>query len=251
MPEPFIQIFNLTKTYETSAGPLNVLRGIDMTINRGDFMALVGPSGSGKTTFLNMITGIDSPTSGSIMVDGVDVVHTKQRRLTRWRGQTVGIVFQFFQLLPTISVLQNVMMPMDLCHVFKPRERADKAMSLLEQFDVADQAHKTPDMLSGGQQQRVAIARALANEPQLIVADEPTGNLDRKSAAIVFDAFHALRESGHTIVIVTHDRELAKDIPQKLVIADGLVGSTTLEAAARRRTQELQATRLRQMAEGN
>jgi putative ABC transport system ATP-binding protein len=247
MPEPLIQVSNLVKTYETAAGPLNVLRGIDININQGDFVALVGPSGGGKTTFLNMIAGIDVPTSGSVMVDGVDVVHAPERKLTKWRGRTIGIVFQFFQLLPTISVLHNVMAPMDFCNVHKPSERRDRAMALLERFDVAEQANKTPDLLSGGQQQRVAIARALSNDPPLIIGDEPTGNLDRMSAAVVFETFYELQEQGRTIVLVTHDREVVQDVPRMYALSDGLLEATTLQAAARRRTQELQALRLRNL----
>ena len=247
MPEPFVRVRNLTKTYDTPAGPLNVLRGVDIDLARGDFVSFVGPSGSGKTTFLNMITGIDNPTSGSVLISEVDVVNASEKKLTKWRGRNIGIVFQFFQLLPTITVLQNVMMPMDFCNVYKPRERREKAMQLLERFDVAEQAHKTPDMLSGGQQQRVAVARALANDPPLIIGDEPTGNLDRASAGVVFDTFFELQESGHTVVIVTHDRELAKNVPKKLTISDGLLEASTLEAAAKRRTQELRSLRLRDM----
>lgn len=247
MPEPFVRVRNLTKTYDTPAGPLNVLRGVDIDLHRGDFISFVGPSGSGKTTFLNMVTGIDTPTAGSVLISEVDVVNASQKKLTKWRGRNIGIVFQFFQLLPTITVLQNVMMPMDFCNVHKSRERREKAMQLLERFDVAEQAHKTPDMLSGGQQQRVAIARALANDPPLIIGDEPTGNLDRVSAGVVFDTFFELQESGHTVVIVTHDRELAKNVPKKLTISDGLLEASTLEAAAKRRTQELRSLRLRDM----
>jgi putative ABC transport system ATP-binding protein len=247
MPETFVHVDNLTKTYETAAGPLNVLRGITVDFHKGEFIALVGPSGGGKTTLLNMITGIDTPTTGSVTVGGVDVTHTRERKLTRWRGRSIGIVFQFFQLLPTLTVVQNVMAPMDFCNVHNPGERKDKAMALLEQFDIAHQADKTPDMLSGGQQQRVAIARALANDPQLIIGDEPTGNLDRMSAAVVFEAFYELQESGHTVIVVTHDRELVKDVPHVLHLSDGLLESTPLEAAARRRTQELQALRLREI----
>jgi len=247
MPEPLIQVSKLVKTYDTAAGPLNVLRGIDLSVNRGDFVALVGPSGGGKTTFLNMIAGIDSPTTGSVMVDGVDVIRAPERKLTKWRGRTIGIVFQFFQLLPTISVLHNVMAPMDFCNVHPPAERRDRALALLERFDVAEQANKTPDMLSGGQQQRVAIARALANDPALIIGDEPTGNLDRMSAAVVFETFYELQEQGRTIVLVTHDREVVQDVPRLYALSDGLLEATTLEAAARRRTQELQALRLRDL----
>lgn len=245
MAEPFIKVRNLVKTFETPAGPLNVLRGIDLDIYKGDFVALFGPSGSGKTTFLNMITGIDTPTAGTALVDGVDVVKTSERRLTRWRGRNIGIVFQFFQLMPTLTVLQNIKMPMDFCDVYEPRERRDRAMTLLERLNIADQADKTPDMLSGGQQQRVAIARALANDPPLVIGDEPTGNLDRMSADNVFEIFHEMREQGRTVLVVSHDRELLRGVPRMMVLADGLIESTTLEAAAKRRSQELQAAKFR------
>jgi putative ABC transport system ATP-binding protein len=244
MSEPLIQVSNLVKTYETPAGPLNVLRGIDIEINRGSFIALVGPAGGGKTTFLNMITGIDKPSTGEVIVDGIDVSNSSEKKLTRWRGRNIGIVFQFFQLLPTLSVLENVMMPMDFCNVYAPNERREKAMALLERFDIADQAHKTPDMLSGGQQQRVAIARALANNPPLVIGDEPTGNLDRMSAAVVFETFFEMQEQGHTIIIVTHDREIVRDVPAVLHMKDGLIDGTVLDAAARRSNREHQAQRL-------
>jgi putative ABC transport system ATP-binding protein len=248
MPEPFfIQTSNLIKTYETPAGPLNVLRGIDLELEKGSFVAMVGSSGGGKTTFLNMLTGVDRPTSGMVFVDGVDVGNTSERKLTRWRGRNVGIVFQFFQLLPTLTIIENVIMPMDFCDVHKSSERRDKAMELLERFDVADQADKTPDMLSGGQQQRVAIARALANDPPLIIGDEPTGNLDRMSAAVVFDTFYEMQEQGHTIIVVTHDRELVRDVPNVLTLEDGLIEASPVEAAARRRTREQQALRMSEL----
>jgi putative ABC transport system ATP-binding protein len=248
MPKPFfIQISNLIKTYETPAGPLNVLRGIDLELEQGEFVALVGPSGGGKTTLLNMLTGVDRPTSGIVFVDGVDVANTSERKLTRWRGRNVGIVFQFFQLLPTLTVLENIIMPMDFCKVHPPRERRDKAMSLLERFDVADQAQKTPDLLSGGQQQRVAIARALANDPPLIIGDEPTGNLDRMSAAVVFETFYEMQEQGHTIIIVTHDRQVVRDVPTVMTLQDGLIEASPLEAAARRQMREQQALRISEL----
>jgi putative ABC transport system ATP-binding protein len=207
-------------------------------------VALVGPSGGGKTTLLNMLTGVDKPTSGMAFVDGVDVANTSERKLTRWRGRNVGIVFQFFQLLPTLTVLENVMVPMDFCNVHEPNERRDKAMALLKRFDVSSQAYKTPDLLSGGQQQRVAIARALANDPPLIIGDEPTGNLDRMSAAVVFDTFYEMQEQGHTIIVVTHDRQVVRDVPQVLTLQDGLIEASPVEAAARRRTGEQQALRM-------
>ena len=243
MPEALIQINNLVKTYETPAGPLGVLQGIDLEVDRGDFIALVGPSGGGKSTFLNMITGVDRPTSGMVVVDGVDVSTTSERKLTRWRARSIGIVFQFFQLMPTLTVLENVVMPMDFARVHRPKDRREKAMSLLESFDVADQASKTPDLLSGGQQQRVSIARALANDPVLLIGDEPTGNLDHMSAAVVFETFYELQEQGHTVIIVTHDRDVVRDVPTVLTLRDGLVEATPLEAAARRQTREQQATR--------
>jgi ABC-type lipoprotein export system ATPase subunit len=250
MAEPFIQIRNLVKTFDTPAGPLNVLRGINLEVQKGDFVSLVGPSGSGKTTFLNMMTAVDAPTGGDIMVGGVPITQVPQRKLTKWRARNVGIVFQFFQLLPTLTVVENVMAPMDLAGVWKPRERRDVAMKLLERFGIADQAEKTPDMLSGGQQQRVAIARALANNPPLVVGDEPTGNLDRMSAKNVFDTFRELAAKGTTVIIVTHDRELTHDIPKLYEIADGMIGETTLAAAAARRTQELRAIRTKSAIRG-
>ncbi|MGQ9849384.1 MAG: ABC transporter ATP-binding protein [Aggregatilineaceae bacterium] len=250
MTEPFIQVSNLVKTFDTPAGPLNVLRGIDLEVHKGDFVAIVGPSGSGKTTFLNMLTAVDTPTSGEIAVGGVPITQVPQRKLTKWRARNVGIVFQFFQLLPTLTVLENVMAPMDFANVWKPRERKEIALKLLDRFGIADQAYKTPDMLSGGQQQRVAIARALANNPPLIVGDEPTGNLDRMSAANVFELFQQLADRGTTVIVVTHDREIIRNVPKVYELVDGTIGRTTLEAAALRRTAELRATRTRLATRG-
>ena len=250
MTEPFIQVSNLVKTFDTPAGPLNVLRGIDLEVHEGDFVAIVGPSGSGKTTFLNMLTAVDTPTSGEVVVGGVPITQVPQRKLTKWRARNVGIVFQFFQLLPTLTVLENVMAPMDFANVWKPRERKEIALKLLDRFGIADQAYKTPDMLSGGQQQRVAIARALANNPPLIVGDEPTGNLDRMSAANVFELFQQLADRGTTVIVVTHDREIIRNVPKVYELVDGTIGRTTLEAAALRRTAELRATRTRLATRG-
>jgi ABC-type lipoprotein export system ATPase subunit len=243
MAEPFIKIDKLVKTFDTPAGPLNVLRGIDMEVHKGDFVALVGPSGSGKTTFLNMLTAVDAPTGGDVMVGGVPITQAPQRKLTKWRARNVGIVFQFFQLLPTLTVVENVMAPMDFANVWKPNERREIALKLLDRFDIADQADKTPDMLSGGQQQRVAIARALANNPPLVVGDEPTGNLDRMSATNVFNLFQQLADRGTTVIVVTHDRALVQTVPKLYELVDGTIGRTTLEAAAARRTEELRRSR--------
>lgn len=240
----FIRTEHLVKTYETPAGPLNVLRGVDLEIKKGDFTALLGPSGSGKTTFLNMLTAIDTPTGGSVEVADVNITRAPQRKLTKWRALNVGIVFQFFQLLPTLTVAENIMAPMDFANKWKPSDRRARALDLLDRFGIKDQADKTPDMLSGGQQQRVAISRALANDPALIVGDEPTGNLDRMSATNVFNIFKELAAQGTTIIIVTHDRELVHDVPKLLELRDGLIGHTTIAAAAKRRTEELQAVRV-------
>ena len=183
-------------------------------------------SGSGKSTLLNMVTGIDRPTSGQVAVIGQLLNTLNENRLARWRGKNVGVIFQFFQLLPTLTVIENVMLPMDFCRVWKARERPKRAMDLLEQVGLADQAHKLPNTLSGGQLQRAAIARALANEPQLIVADEPTGNLDSKTADRVFQVFEDLVEKGRTFMMVTHDQELAERIPRVIEVLDGRLEET-------------------------
>jgi len=190
--QALIDLRDVVKTYETGAGGVTVLRDITLQMRPGEFVGVVGPSGSGKSTLLNMITGIDRPTSGEVFVGG-EAVHTlSENRLARWRGRNVGVVFQFFQLLPTLTILENVMLPMDFCNVYRRRERKQRAMYLLEQVGIADHAHKLPCALSGGEQQRAAIARALANDPPLIVADEPTGNLDTSTADELFAAIPVL-----------------------------------------------------------
>lgn len=187
-----IELRNVTKIFETAAGPFTALDNITLNVDRGEFVAIIGKSGSGKSTLMNMISGIDRPTSGEVFI-GDTAVHTlNESEMAVWRGRNVGIVFQFFQLLPALSLVENVMLPMDFCNMFTPRERRERAMMLLEQVDMADQAHKLPSAISGGQQQRVAIARALANDPPIILADEPTGNLDSKTAQQVFALFERL-----------------------------------------------------------
>lgn len=216
-----IHLTSVVKVYDTGEVPFTALRGIDLEVQPGEFVGLIGKSGSGKTTLINMLTGIDHPTSGEVWVDGTPVHKLGENALAIWRGRSIGVVFQFFQLLPTLTVIENVMIPMDFCNVYKTDERPEIAMNLLEQVDMADQAHKLPAALSGGQQQRVAIARALANDPPIIAADEPTGNLDSKTADAVFHQFEELVAGGKTIVMVTHDNDLASRVTRALHVADG------------------------------
>lgn len=213
MTNPFIITRNLVKHYKTPAGVLEVLRGLDIELQQGDFVAIVGPSGAGKTTLLNMITAVDKPTSGEVIIGDKSVTQTPQAQLTKWRARNIGIVFQFFQLLPTISVLDNIIFPMDYAGVHEPSQRRNVALNWLTRLGIEDQAQKRPDMLSGGQQQRTAIARALANNPPLIIGDEPTANLDRMSTENVFNIFHELANQGTTVIITTYDREIVANIP--------------------------------------
>ena len=223
--QPQIELRDVFKSYETGAGEIAVLKDVSLQVPQGDFVSIVGPSGSGKSTMLNMITGIDYPTRGEVLIDGQAVHGLSENRLARWRGKHVGVIFQFFQLLPTLTILENVMLPMDFCDVYKRRERKGRAMGLLEQVGIADQAHKLPSALSGGQQQRAAIARALANDPPIIVGDEPTGNLDTKTADAVFAMFQDLVAQGKTVIIVTHDTALSERTGRAIHIQDGKVDS--------------------------
>ncbi len=227
-----IHIEGLVKTYDTGGVPFTALKGIDLTVTEGEFVGLIGKSGSGKTTLINMITGIDRPTSGDVFVDDTPVHALSENRLARWRGKTIGVVFQFFQLLPTLTVIENVILPMDFCGVHSLRERPEFAMHLLEQVEMADQAHKLPSALSGGQQQRVAVARALANDPPVIAADEPTGNLDSVTAEAVFELFEDLVSRGKTIVMVTHDNDLAGRVTRALHVHDGEIAEDIAISAA-------------------
>jgi len=218
-----IQIRDVTKTFETPAGAFPALRGVDLEIHRGEFTAIVGRSGSGKSTLLHMVAGIDRPSSGTVTVGGTAIHDLHHDRLAAWRGRTVGVVFQFFQLLPTLTVLENVMLPMDFCGTFPAAERRRRAQQLLERVEVAEQADKLPATLSGGQQQRVAIARALANDPPVILADEPTGNLDSATGAAIFQLFGALARDGKTVVVVTHERDAISGAGRTVTLADGCV----------------------------
>ncbi len=218
-----IELQGLNKTYDTPAGVFSALRGVDLTIEAGEFVAIVGKSGSGKSTLLNMVGGIDRPTSGSVSIGGAPIQGMTENELSRWRGRHVGLVFQFFQLLPTLTVAENVMLPMDFSGAFPPRERRKRAMGLLDRVGVADQANKLPSALSGGQQQRVAIARALANQPPVILADEPTGNLDSSTARDVLSLFREMANAGTTVVIATHERDIASVVDRTVSIADGVL----------------------------
>jgi putative ABC transport system ATP-binding protein len=221
---PLISLRDVCKQYDGAAGPIVALRNLTLDIGEGEFVAVIGKSGSGKTTLINLLTGIDSPTSGSIQVAGTAVQTLSQEQLARWRGRAVGIVFQFFQLLPTLSVAENIMLPMDFCKTFPPRERRARALSLLADMGIAEQADKLPNALSGGQQQRAAIARALANDPPLIVADEPTGNLDSRTADEVMSFFARLVDAGKTVVMVTHERDLERYFARSVTLTDGALG---------------------------
>jgi len=230
--EHLIDLREVVKVYNTSAGPFTALKGVDLQVDAGEFVAVIGKSGSGKSTLINMITGIDRPTSGEVYVSDTAVHTLNEGQIASWRGRNVGVIFQFFQLLPILSVIDNVMLPMDFCNVYRPHERPERAMDLLEQVGLAQHAHKLPTAISGGEQQRVAIARALANDPPLLVADEPTGNLDSKTAESVFQLFYNLVEHGKTIVMVTHDAERARRMPRAVVVADGEIVDHIRQEAA-------------------
>lgn len=226
-----IELAEIKKIYKTDAGDFPALKGIDLKIGKGEFVGIVGKSGSGKSTLVNMITGIDHPTSGEVHVNGTSIHLLNEGQMAQWRGVNMGVVFQFFQLLPTLTTIENVMLPMDFCNVYSPRKRPERAMHLLELMDVGEQAHKLPAMLSGGQQQRVAIARALANDPPIVVADEPTGNLDSRTADQVFALFEQLVADGKTFLMVTHDDDLSSRLHRIVTIADGEIIDENLSKA--------------------
>jgi putative ABC transport system ATP-binding protein len=218
-----VEIIDVVKSFPVGDGEVTVLKGLSLDVENGEFISVVGPSGNGKSTLLNMITGIDKPTDGEVIVTGREIHNLSENKLAAWRGEHVGIVFQFFQMLPALSLLQNIMLPMDFANKYSRREKRERAMQLLEIVSLADQANKLPSMVSGGQQQRAAIARALANDPNLIVADEPTGNLDTRSANDVFDLFIKLVDQGKTLIMVTHNKELSRRVPRVVEIIDGKI----------------------------
>jgi putative ABC transport system ATP-binding protein len=223
-----IDLRNIKKAYETAAGPFLALKGIDLQVDRGEFVAVVGKSGSGKSTLINMFTGIDHPTEGEVVVAQTPIRQLNEGQMAEWRGRNLGIVFQFFQLLPTLTVVENVMIPMDLAGKYDEAERLDRALHLLDQVGISEDAYKFPASISGGEQQRAAIARALANDPPIIVADEPTGNLDSRAAESVFQLFESLVAGGKTILMVTHDGELASRVPRTITLADGFIVKETV-----------------------
>ena len=222
---PLIELSEVVKAFEVEAGTFYALRGVDLSVRCGEFVAVIGKSGSGKSTLINMITGIDRPTSGEVNIGGVAVHKLTENQLAMWRGRNIGVVFQFFQLLPTLSVLDNIVLPMDFCGCYDTAERPRRALELLELVGLADQAGKLPTALSGGQQQRAAIARALANDPPILVADEPTGNLDSATADAVFALFENLVAQGRTILMVTHDNDLARRVQRSVQVSDGRIVS--------------------------
>ncbi|MCL2025028.1 MAG: ABC transporter ATP-binding protein [Coriobacteriia bacterium] len=224
---PLIKLNNLVKTYTSGEVPFTALHHVNLTVERGEFVGLIGKSGSGKTTLINMIAGLDHLTSGEILIEGTPIHTFNENRMAIWRGKAIGVVFQFFQLLPTLTVIENVMLPMDFCNVHRKEDRSEFALHLLEQVELADQAYKLPAALSGGQQQRAAIARSLANDPPLIVADEPTGNLDSKTADQVFSVFERQVQAGKTMVMVTHDGDLASRVSRTLHVVDGEIFEDT------------------------
>jgi putative ABC transport system ATP-binding protein len=220
-----ISLHQVSKKYETPAGTFAALANIDLEIRAGEFVGVVGKSGSGKSTLLNMMAGIDRPSSGSVAVAGTSINELSENQLASWRGRNVGIVFQFFQLLPTLTAAENVMLPMDFGKIFPFRERRKRALTLLERVGVGAQADKLPSTLSGGEQQRVAIARALANDPSLVLADEPTGNLDSATASAILDLFRDMASRGTTVVIATHEADIARVIDRRIEISDGMLAA--------------------------
>jgi putative ABC transport system ATP-binding protein len=234
-----IDLQQVSKTYHAASGPFPALRSVTLQVRRGQMVAVTGKSGSGKSTLLNIISGIDHASSGTVLIAGAYPPHMAENQLALWRGETIGVVFQFFQLLPTLTVLENVMLPMEFCNTFPDKEMESRALALLERVGIRDQAGKLPVTLSGGQQQRAAIARALANDPPIIVADEPTGNLDSQTARSIFQLFQGLAASGKTIVIVTHETEFSGLFETTVTLEDGqIVG---IENAADESREEVEA----------
>ena len=218
-----IELNDVTKIYQTAAGGFPALNRVSASFKAGEFAGIIGKSGAGKSTLVNMITGVDHLNAGEIWVDQVPVHSLDEDQMALWRGKNVGVVYQSFELMPTLSLVDNILLPMDFCDLYKPRESQDRAMHLLEMVELEDHAFKVPSAVSGGQRQRAAIARALANDPDVIVADEPTGNLDSATAETIFEVFENLVDAGKTIIMVTHDQNLSSRFTHLLNIADGQI----------------------------
>ncbi len=221
--QPLIRMRDVVKAYKTAAGDFIALKGINLDVYPGEFLGIIGKSGSGKTTLINMLTGVDHLTRGEVWVEGVPVHQLDENRLAAWRGRNVGLIYQSFYLMPTLNLVQNVVLPMDVCGGYRPGASQQRAEELLRLVELEDHIRKLPSAISGGQQQRVAIARALANDPKFIVADEPTGRLDSVTAEIIFQIFSHLIEQGKTIVMVTHDQGLARRMSRTLRLVDGQI----------------------------
>jgi putative ABC transport system ATP-binding protein len=221
--ECLVELRGVVKTYRSVAGTFTALKGVDLQVESGVFLSIIGKSGSGKSTLINVITGIDRPTSGEVIVDQTAVHALSEEQIAIWRGRSVGVIFQFFQLLPTLTSVENILLAMDYGGHYARLERPERAMHLLELVGMAEHAHHLPNTLSGGQQQCVAIARAMANDPALLTADEPTGNLDSKSTEMIFRLFENLAGSGKTILMVTHDNELAARAQRTIRLVDGMI----------------------------
>lgn len=223
--QPLIKLRQVVKDYPTPSGAFRALSNITLDVKQGEFLAIVGKSGSGKTTLINMISGVDNLTSGEVFIGDQNIHQLKEHDLASWRGQNLGIVYQSFFLIPGLNLIDNVMLPMDFCGHYQPKISKEKAIQLLTDVSLEKHLYKHPSEISGGQQQRVAIARALANDPMVILADEPTGRLDSKTAEHVFEIFSALIKQGKTIVMVTHDHSLAKKVQRTISIQDGEVST--------------------------
>jgi putative ABC transport system ATP-binding protein len=229
--KPLIEMKQVGKTYYSASGSFTALKDIRLNFMQGEFVGVIGKSGSGKSTLVNMITGIDHPSEGNVLVNGIDIHAMPESKQARWRGNNLGVVFQFFQLLPMLTLAENVLLPMDFCNKYEPAERPGKALALLKMVGLAELAHKLPGSVSIGQQQSAAIARALANDPPIIVADEPTGNLDLKTADAVYSLFEELAAGGRTIIMITHDPEIASRLTRTVTLKDGeLVNQSSSQA---------------------
>jgi putative ABC transport system ATP-binding protein len=220
---PLIQMHGVTKTYASGGRPVHALKDLNLSIDAGEFVCIFGKSGAGKTTLINMITGVDDLTAGEVVVGGMSLHGLSETEMAQWRGENLGVIYQSFHLMPTLTLLQNVMLPMDFCGQFHPLRSPRKAMDLLCQVELEEHMHKPPSKISGGQQQRVAIARALANDPPIIVADEPTGRLDSVTAETIFSIFEALVHQGKTVVMVTHDESFSHRVSRSIHLADGRI----------------------------